>query len=264
MPQSVYARAAARGFPVFDYAGQTGVGALPDSTAPPPVAGLPSASWTDPNQDPGSVPAVLPAPEEYVLGLSLWGLPGALNPDDTPATHAAPFADPASLAVGDDQGTHAPVFNGPALMNPGSGGSEVGTVTTMRQGRTSGQGSTADTLQHLTGQIRANAGRDAVQGYGGGGPGPGGVNDPQGPLTDEMTFTGETYTNVFVNANEKPFLTPDADQFIVSAPEFPPYAASYDAPTASVLAQDTITADVPAQGPPVQSGLTAYASSFWG
>ena len=35
MSQPVAARAARRGFPVFDFAGQTGQGHLPDSTAPP-------------------------------------------------------------------------------------------------------------------------------------------------------------------------------------------------------------------------------------
>ena len=38
MAQSIYARAAARGFPVWNQSGQTGQGALPDSTAPPPAA----------------------------------------------------------------------------------------------------------------------------------------------------------------------------------------------------------------------------------
>ena len=258
MAQPVTARAAARGFPVYDTGGQTGQGALQDSTAPPAAAGLPAAAWTDPNQDPGAVPAVLPAPQEYQLGLTLWGLSGAGNPDDTPRTHAAPFADPAQLAAGIDDGTHAAVFTGPAVRN------DVGTVAGMRQGRDGGQGSAADTLQPLTGQIRANAGLDAVQGYGGGGPGPGGVNDPQGPATDLMTFSGETYTNVFVSPGEVPFLTPGADQFIATAPELPPYTPAYDVPTASVTAQAGPGTDTPAQGPALGSALPAYATSFWG
>lgn len=256
MAQPVAARAAQRGFPVFNFAGQTGQGALPDSTAPPAVAGLPTAPWTDPNTDPASVPAVLPPPQEYVLGLSLWGLPAAPNPDDTPRTHAAPFADPAQLAAGDDDGTHGPVFNGPAVRQPVA-------LSTMLQGRVGGQGSSADTLQPVTGQIRSNAGYDAVQGYGGGGPGPGGVNDPQGPATDQMTFGGYTYHDVMVSAAEVPFLTVDADQFIATAPELPPYMPSYDGPTATVYAQNVIAADVPAQGPPLAAPVPAYAISFW-
>jgi hypothetical protein len=259
MAQSVVARAAARGFPVYDYGGQTGIGALPDSTARPPSAGLPIAPWTDPNSDPGSVPAVLPAPQEYQLGLTMWGLPAAANPDDTPRTRAAPFADPAQLAVGEDDGTHGRLFTGVAVRQPVA-------LARMRQGRVAGQGSTADTLQPLTGQIRAQAGYDAVQGYGGGGPGPGGVNDPQGPATDLMTFSGEVYRGspgTFVSAAEKPFLSTDAVQFIASAPEFPSYMPTWNAPTSAVSAQDVTGVDTPAQGPPASQGTPAYAASFW-
>jgi len=257
MARSVYARAQARGFPVYDFSGQTGQGTLPDSTAPPASAGLPAAPWTDPNTDPASVPAGLPVPEEYQLGLSMWGLPGAGNPDDTPRTHAAPITDPALLAAGVDDGTHGPLFTGVAERQPV-------TLAHMRQGRQGGQGSSADTLQPLTGQIRSMGGYDAVQGYGGGGPGPGGVNDPQGPHTDLMTFGGETYHNVFVSAAEKPFLTADAIQFIASAPELPPYMPTYDVPTASVSAQQAVGTDTPAQGPVLASAVPAFATSFWG
>lgn len=257
MATSIYQRAAQRGFPVFDYAGQTGQGALQDATAPPPAAGLPSAPWTDPNTDPGSVPATLPPPQEYVLGLALWGLPGAPNPDNTPRTHAAPLADPAELAAGEGTDLHASPFTGVDVRH------SPGAKLKMAQGRVQGQGSSADTLQPLTGQIRSNAGYDAVQGYGGGGPGPGGVNSVQGPATDDMTFSGQTYHNVFVNAAEVPFLTPAADQFIVTAPEFPPYAPTFDGPTATVRAQDVTATDTPAQGTAVASGVPAYVTSFW-
>ncbi|MGH3273811.1 MAG: hypothetical protein ACRDNZ_05715, partial [Streptosporangiaceae bacterium] len=137
MAQSVTARAAARGFPVYDYGGQSGQGALQDSTAPPAATGLPTATWTDPNQDPGSVPAALPPPEEYTLGLTLWGLPAAANPDDTPRTHAAPIADPSSPAyIEDATAFHGPVFSGPAERQPVA-------LASMRQGRDGGQGSSA-------------------------------------------------------------------------------------------------------------------------
>lgn len=260
MAQSIYARAAARGFPAFNYGGQTGQGALQDSTAPPPSVGLPNAPYVNPNTDPASVPAALPLPEEFQLGLTMWGLPGAVNPDDTPRTHAAPFADPTvpvGVYVAEANAAHGPIFTGVAERQPVA-------LASMRQGRTGGQGSHADTLQPLTGQIRANAGFDAVQGYGGGGPGPGGVNDPQGPTTDLMTFGGESYHGAaFVNAAEKPFLSTDAVQFIATAPELPPYMPTYDVPTANVSAQATIGTDTPAQGPSLGSSLPAYAGSFW-
>jgi hypothetical protein len=258
MAQSVYARAAARGFPVYDASGQTGQGRLQDSTAKPPAAGLPDAPFTDPNQDPGSVPAALAPPQEYQLGLTLWGLPGAGNPDDTPRTRTAPRADPALLAAGIDEGTHGPLFTGVAVRN------DIGTSAAMRQGRQGGQGSTADTLQPLAGQIRSQGGYDAVQGYGGGGPGPGGVNDPQGPTVDLTTFDGETYHNVIVSAGEVPFLSAGGDQFIASgAAEFPAYMPSFDSPTANVTAQATVGTDTPATGPEL-TALPASATSFWG
>jgi hypothetical protein len=259
MPQSIYARTAARGFPAYNYGGQSGQGALPDSTALPASAGLPDAPWTDPNNDPGSVPATLPLPEEFQLGLTMWGLPGAINPDNTPRTHAAPHADPTApvgVYVAEADAAHGPIFTGIAERQPV-------TLPDMRQGRTGGQGSSADTLQPLTGQIRSQAGFDAVQGYGGGGPGPGGVNDPQGPTTDLMTFAGETYHNVIVSAAEKPFLSTDAVQFIASAPELPPYMPTFDVPTANVSEQATVGTDSPAQGPALGQGLPAYAGSFW-
>jgi hypothetical protein len=258
MAQTLQERAAGRGFPVFDYAGQSGQGALQDATAPAPAAGLDSGTWTDPNQDPGSVPAPAITPEEFQLGLTLWGLSGAINPDDTPRSHAAPFTDPAQLAVGEDGGTHGPLFTGVAERQPV-------TLGRFRESRVQGEGSHADNLEPLTGQIRANAGRDAVQGYGGGGPGPGGVNDPQGPVTDVQVFPGETYTP-FVNAAEKPFLTPEAAQFIATAPELPPYMPTWDAPTTTVSAQQVAGTDTPAQGaelPAAAAALPAYAGSFW-
>lgn len=260
MARSLYARTAARGFPVFDASGQSGQGALQDSTALPPSAGLPTAPWTDPNTDPGSVPAQVPPPEIYILGGSLWGLSGAPSPDDTPRTHAAPIADPTApedVYIAEANAAHGPVFTGVAERQPVARGQ-------MRQGRQGGQGSAADTLQPLTGQIRSMGGYDAVQGYGGGGPGPGGVNNPQGPVTDLMTFGGETYHDVFVSAAEKPFLVAQPDQFIASAPELPPYTPTYDAPTVSVHAQDIPATDTPAQGPPVAAAVPAYATSFWG
>lgn len=264
MAASIYARAASRGFPVFDFSGQTGQGALQDATAPPPAAGLPTGSWTDPNQDPGSIPAQLPMPEAYALMTPMWGLPGSVNPDDTPTNHAAPMVDPALLAIGINEGTKGPVFNGVALRDPRSGQSEVGSLAQMDQGRNQGHGSTADTLQPLTGQIRSQAGYDAVQGYGGGGPGPGGVNSEQGPATDQMTFGGYTYHNVFVNAAEVPFLVADPAQFIASAPELPIFTGVYDVPTASTLAQQAIPTDTPAQGPAVATAAPAYAGLPWG
>ena len=276
MAQSVAQRAAKRGFPVFSASGQSGQGALQDSTALPPAAGLPTATWVNPVNDPGSVPAALPPPEEYSLGLTLWGLSGASNPDNNPKsapapglrdlgypegnTHAAPFADP-SLPIGEyfaeADAAHADVFTGPAVRH------DIGTVTRFGLQRSLTEGNGPLTQQKLTGPIRANAGKDGVQGYGGGGPGPGGTNLPE--LTvEERDYPGETYTT-FVSAAEVPFLTADAVQFIAYAPELPPFTGVYNAPTADVSAQDTTATDTPAQGPALAPAPGySYVPGFWG
>lgn len=270
MAQSVIARAAGRGFPVFDVSGQSGQGALQDSTAPPARTGLPTASWTDPNTDLASQPAQLPPPEIYMLGGLMWGLPAGSNPDNNPKsaagpwspqgnTHAAPFADP-SLPVGEyfaeADAAHGPVFTGPAVR------SDIGTVTRMGMSRSLTEGNGPLTQQQLTGPIRANAGLDGVQGYGGGGPGPGGTNLPE-LTTEQRAYPGETYTT-FVSAGEVPLLVPAADQFIATAPELPPYMPTWDAPTANVSAQDPVTTDTPLQGPAIAPPASAYAPGFWG
>lgn len=269
MATSVRARAALRGFPVFDASGQSGQGALQDSTAGPARAGLPTASWSDPNQDPGSVPAQLPPPELYMLGGLMWGLPGAANPDNNPKsapgpgspqgnTHAAPIADP-TLPIGDyfaeADATHADVFTGPDFRH------DVGDVRQFALRRSLTEGNSPLTQQKLTGPIRALAGLDGVQGYGGGGPGPGGTNLPE-LTTENRDYPGETYTT-FVSAAEVPFLTADADQFIAYAPELPPFVGVYDVPTANVQAQQPVTTDTPAQGPQLASPAPVGLQSFW-
>lgn len=272
MAQSVVQRAAQRGFPVFGANGLSGQGALQDSTAPPPAAGLPTSTWVNPVNDPGSVPASLPPPEEFTLGLTLWGLPAAQNPDNNPKSapdqfspegnsHAAPFADP-SLPVGEyfaeADAAHADVFTGPDVRN------DIGTLTRFGLQRSLIEGNGETILQKLTGQVRTNAGMDGQQGYGGGGPGPGGTNLPE--LTvEERDYPGETYTT-FVNAAEVPFLSAEADQFIAYAPELPTFTGVYDVPTANVSAQAAVIADAPAQGHPLPQAAQGYTyvPGFWG
>lgn len=264
MARSLYERAAARGFPVFNASGQTGQGALADSTAPPARAGLPAAAWADPNTDPGSVGAALPLPQEYQLGAGLWGLPAGANPDDgVYGPHGVPMADPTAdeaSYIAEATGAHGPVFNSAAIRH------HPGTLEHMDQGRQGGQGSSAAIQVPLPPPMRALGGFDAVQGYGGGGPGPGGVNEPQGPATDLMTFGGHAFTaDSFVSAGEVPFLSVSADQFIASAPELPPYAPAYDVPTANVSAQAVVAVDTPALGPSLSPGAPGvYVPGFWG
>jgi len=260
MARSVQARAARRGYPVYSLAGQAGQGTLPDSTLPsgtPP--GSPTSAWTDPNTDPASVGAVLPAPEAYVHS-GLWGLAGAPNPDDTPRTHAAPLADPTlPLAeyYAEADATHAAVFNGVELRH------HPGTLAVFGQSGDLAAGSPDGPLQRLAGQIRSMGRFDGVQGYGGGGRGVNGTNEHMPLTVQDTSYPGPEGNPVFVNAAEKPFLTSDAVQFIASAPELPAFVGVYDAPRTSVLAQDIITADSPAQGPAVPAALSGLQPLMW-
>jgi hypothetical protein len=252
MAQSIQSRAAARGYPVFDLAGQTGQGTLPDSTLPSGTApGSPTSTWTDPNVDPASVGATLPPPEEYVLGGLMWGLSGAPDPDDTPRTHAAPIAD-STLPVGEyfleADAAHAENFDGVQLRH------SPGTLLSFGQSEDVIPGSPDGPLQRLSGQVRSMGRFDGVQGYGGGAGGVNGTNQYMPLTVQDITFPGPEGNPTFLNAAEKPFLVPDADQFIATAPELPPFTGVYDAPRTSVLAQDVIAADSPLQGQAVSAG----------
>lgn len=262
MPQNLYQRAAGRGFPVFDRSGQSGVGHLPDSTRPgtsvPGEAGLP---WRDPNVDQASVGAELAAPQEFIAG-GLWGLSGSPNPDHTPRTRAAPFADP-TLPVGQyyseadaAHGADFGAYEDRLFLN---------TKTHRPLDLVYEAGSGPSNLEPLTGQIRANAGLDGVQGYGGQGKGPRGTNESMPITVEQRNYPGQFYSaDQFVSAREVPFIVPVADQFIAKAPEFGPWLGGfYDVPTAQTRAQDITSGDTPAQGGTLSDGPPAYAMSFW-
>jgi hypothetical protein len=270
MAQSLYARVAKRGFPVQDISGQSGQGALQDSTAPPQTVGQPGAPWEDPNNDPGYTPTGIPAPEEYQLGLSLWGLPGSPNPDDTPRTHAAPLIDPGlattreglPLAYIEADATKSQEFTGVTLTRPASGSSWVGTEAEFGFDQQLVEGNGQTNLASVPDQLKGQGGLDAVQGFGGGGPGQGGTNEPALTVLDRE-FPGPEGSVVFTDANEVPFIVPATFQFIPSDPALGPWVSPYDVPTYNVSQQDTLGADIPSQGPTLDTPAPAYASSFW-
>lgn len=266
MPQNVYARVAARGFPVANISGQSGQGALQDSTAPPQVVGQPNASWSDPNADPGYEQTAMPTPEEYQLGLSLWGLGGEINPDNTPRTHAAPIADP-TLPIGEyyaeADATHADEFTGTLLTNPGSGQSWVGDSYEMQYERSLIPGSDQTLQASVPDQLKSLNGFDAVQGFGGGGDGPGGTNADMPLMYQDAEFPGPEGNPVFISPAEVPFIVPSADQFIPTDPALGTWASPYDAPTTNVQQQQSVGTDSPAQGAPLSS-VPMYSGSFWG
>lgn len=268
MAQNVYARAANRGFPVADVSGQTGVGALQDSTAPTdqPV-GSPTAAYTDPNVDPANTPTTLAPPEDFIQGLSLWGLPGSMDPDNTPRTNAAPMADftlPLGEYYAEVDATHSEVFSGVALNHPGSSQSWVGTEQAMQFDQTLSEGNGQTDLAEVPDAMKGQAGLDSVQGWGGGGQGPGGTNLPQ-LTTLDRDFPGPEGQVQFLNADEVPFMTVDAVQFIASDPGLSEWTGGgWDVPTANVSAQQPIGTDIPAQGPALQEAQPASVGSFWG
>lgn len=259
MAKSLQARVAARGYPVFDVSGQSGQGTRPDSTLPAGAgAGTADPAWTNRANDPGWTPATLPAPEQYVMP-GMYGLPGGRNPDSTPRTHAAPLYDstlPRGLDYIEADAAHGGTFNGPAVRH------HPGSQRSLRFSQALTEGNGATNLDPVRGQLRSNAGFDAVQGYGGGGRGPGGTNEPE-LTTLDRAFPGETYHNVFVSAAEVPLYVPDASQFIPTDPAMAPWlGGNFDAPTTSSRVQGIIAADTPNQG---QAWSTpAMASSFWG
>jgi hypothetical protein len=315
MAQSLYARTASRGFPVFDVAGQTGQGALKDATRLPEHAGLPTPGASYPVNDPANTPAQLAPPEEYILGLQLWGLPGSPTLDTTPhgveydtrqttdygpgnmgvegvsrhvaddpypagPYHDAPLIDPGLAAFDPIQGHESSQaqahLEADATRAPGIDNSEeilypnypdvdyVGFQGVMKQDHVGpAEGNQTLTQDKVTGQLRSNAGLDAVQGYGGGGKGPGGTNLPE-ITEDHRDYPGSFYSHdAFVNVGEVPHVDAETAQFIQSQPGQAPWTGDmWSAPLTVTHAQDITPADVPLQGEQVTAG--APVQPLWG
>jgi hypothetical protein len=322
MAQSVYDRTAKRGFPVFDASGtQTGAGHLQDVTRLPDRAGVAVPGQPYPHNDPASVPAQLAPPQEFILGLQLWGLPAAPNPDNTPhgveyvtrtpgdigpggtstairdphddqypvgPYHDAPLIDP-GLATFDPllgkeslraeafleaDATRLPqIDSSEEIRNPGQPvnarirSHSVGFQGRMKQDHAGPVEANGESAQETDakGSLRGNSGFDAVQGYGGGGKGPGGTNLPQ-LTTETRDYPGSFYSHdAFTSAAEVPHLDAEASQFILSQPGMAPWTGGmFSFPLARTHAQDVIPADVPLQGPPVAASSGALLPPAWG
>lgn len=120
--------------------------------------------------------------------------------------------------------------------------------------------------EKMTGSNRAlNSGFDAVQGYGGGGKGPGGTNLPEFTSEDLRHFPGAFYAHdAFTSAAEVPHLDAEAAQFIQNQPGQAPWTGDmWAAPLTKTRAQDITPADVPLQGQPVPSGMGGVMP-LWG
>jgi hypothetical protein len=322
MARDIYARTASRGFPVFDNTGSyTGVGHLQDVTRLPDRAGVAVPGQQYPHNDPANVPAQLAAPQEYILGLSLWGLPAMPSMDNTPhgveydqvmpgdigpggvsavlsdphldpypkgAYHDAPLIDP-SLATFDplvgkeslraeaflqadatrqpQQDTSEEILNPGQPINARIRSHAIGFQGVIEQDHVGPvEGNDPDKRQEkVTGSLRGNAGFDSIQGYGGGGKGPGGTNLPQ--LTeDHRDYPGTFYSHdAFTSAAEVPHLDAEAAQFIQNQPGQAAWTgAMWSHPLTTTHAQDVIAADVPLQGQPVPVNTGVLLTPMWG
>jgi hypothetical protein len=316
MAQSIYARTASRGFPVFDIAGQTGAGHLQDVTRLPEHAGLPQPGQPYPVNDPANTPAQLAPPEEYILGLSLWGLPGAPALDTTPhgveyverqigdtgpgvqgvdgipvpvaddpypvgPYHDAPLIDPGLATFDPIQGRESSqalahleadatrrgdIDNSEEILYPNYPDVDyVGFQGVMRQDHVGPIEANGESTQETDakGSLRGNMGFDAVQGYGGGGKGPGGTNLPE-LTTETRDYPGTFYAaDNFVNVGEVPHIDAETAQFIQNQPGQAPWTGDmWSYPLVQTHAQDVTPADVPLQGPSVSDNLTV--APLWG
>ena len=319
MAQTLYARTASRGFPVFDDTGmQTGVGHLQDVTKLPEHAGLPQAGQPYPVNDPANTPAQLAPPEPYILGPSLWGLPGSPTLDTTPhgveyesrqttdygpgnmgvdgiaqhvaddpypigPYHDAPLIDPGLATFDPVQGhessqamahLEADATRDPGIDNseeilypnyPDWGSTYGGFRGIMKQDHVGPAVSVdpAPVPEKMTGANRTLGGLDSVQGYGGGGRGPGGIN-PESVTYDQRNYPGTFYAHdAFTSVGEVPHVDAETAQFIQNQPGQAPWTGDmWSHPLIQTHAQDITPADMPLQGPAVSDNFTV--APLWG
>lgn len=281
MASGLGARVAARGFPVPGYTA--------DSAEAVAAAALAAQGGTaDPahgNVAWGPSPSTLtgfalegPGP----VGTEVLGdVPGPgtlLDPDQTPGygpgafrSHAAPvpgwaggYGPSAELDVlhSNSREIHGVNFGAPLLQDFGPGQSPGGDVLPMDP---SGTESYGDSNQApLSGPARVLGGLDAVQGYGGGGSGPGGV-DGYGYAAVKANRLGVTgnVVNAYLDPAERPFTVPQA-----SGTYIPTDAVAGPEPFGSYLSADgNVYSDPTAyQPPPEPATLTTplTAATAWG
>lgn len=168
MAAGLYQRVVARGFPSNAAAGLTGAGALESQGGPTDPAH--GQSLVDARG--GAIPGYEPegvAPVQILIGTSAFGLPGAVDPDQTPGTHAAPwpgwagsYSDPDLLVMHENSvEIHGADFG--ALARRVHSANALGKEPQYDQWSSNDPGESIQ--QPLTGQIQAMGGYDRVQGY---------------------------------------------------------------------------------------------------
>lgn len=269
MATGLAGRVAARGFPVSAYA----------SDAPEVVAQAARESQggtADPAHGEitwGQPPTTLSGFElEPVAGVGVGVLadidgPGELtDPDQSPGygpgtlrSHAAPWpgwagsyhdADAIAELHENSRSIHGVDFGGQQLQDFGPGQSPGGAELPMDPSGTEDYGESNQAP--LTGPQRVLGGRDAVQGYGGGGSGPGGV-DGYGYAAVKASRLGITgnVVNAYLDPAERPFTVPQG-----SGSYIPTDAVTGPEPFASYLSADGVPYHDPSAYSPAPDPVT--------
>lgn len=203
---------AARPYSADVVAGQTGTGSLSSRGTPlaPQKLGVQAKNR---NITPGFQQEPYPAPYDAFDDGFDYILPGTLtNPDQTPRTHATPFAghvgnymdgDAMSALNANVMEIHSEDFGALKQRTHSSRNTSAYDPATVTRNTGIGESN----LQPLTGQVRRNAGYDAVQGYGGRGSGPGGINAAPTGKGVQVRFSNPQPTYSLV-PSERPFIAP--------------------------------------------------------
>jgi hypothetical protein len=207
--------------------------------------------------------------------------PGTLlDPDQTPGygpgtyrTHAGPvpgwagsYHDHEAIAQLHDNSRdiHAVNFGAPLLQDFGPGQSPGGTVLPMDPSGTEDYG--ASNQAPLSGAQRVLGGYDGVQGYGGGGSGPGGVNGyGLGSVKADHPNISGNVVNAYLDPAERPFIVPQAGGTYI-----PTDAVTGPEPFSSFIAADGNAYNDPSAYQPqpdpqtLSTPLTAAVAWDWG
>lgn len=282
MASALYGRVQARGFPVpaafSDDAEAVSAAAL-DSQGGSADPAHGDVTW-------GASPSTLtgyaaegPGPVGVEIAGDRPGPGDALDPDQTPGygpgtfrSHAAPWpgwagsyhdAEALDAMHGNSRRIHAANFGGRLLQDFGPLQGPGDVTLPMDPSGTEDYGDSAQAP--LQGAQRVLGGRDAVQGYGGGGSGPGGV-DGYGYAAVKANRLGVTGNMViaYLDPAERPFVVPQgAGSYI------PTDAVTGPGPHLSFLAADGITYNDPTaytaapEPATLQSDLTAADAWGW-
>ena len=213
MAQGLYSRVNSRGYPSSVYAGMTGAGALESQGGPyDPAHGDTTDVAQYGNQVLTGYDPEGPADPAVPILEGMWGLAGdTAGVAHSPGGHAAPVAD----WVGQYDGHEIAAYGEQAMeihsVDFGTLPNHTQVIdvasTPMTDWSTTDTGETA--AQQLAGQIRYMGGFDAVQGYGGGGSGPGGIN-PDAAARNRTPILNEPQPMVYLDPAERPALWPQA------------------------------------------------------